>query len=199
MNRGINKLDADKDLQKEASKRVFAYDASLSERAYAVCIAVAMRMKRKVSFNCLKNHSPEDTNEDDLEVLNQSKNDWPPAVPILQQGVEFRGIVTHITDDGILHFLERDDSKIVDKMAKRMKEIVKSKKYNEFDWRAGDICFAKHPTNDKYCRGKIIHIDSTKSLYKVIENFHTYLSIACSNVKISIINYIFSIAYRYIT
>lgn len=40
---------ADKKLQKDAWKRVFARDASLSERATAVGVAAAMKLKRKLS------------------------------------------------------------------------------------------------------------------------------------------------------
>lgn len=195
---------ADKELEKAAGRRVFAPDASLSERVFGACIAITMRIKRKLSFNCgglncFKSHSPKDTNEDDLEVLNKPKNDWPSAVPILQQGIELRGIVTHITDEGILHFLERNDSKIVDNMSKRIKAIVESKKNEEFDWQIGDICFAKHPTHDKFCRGKVIHIGPNKSSYKVIKNFNAHSSVSYIDDKITIINCIFSIAYRFIT
>lgn len=183
---GINRLDeikCDKD-----KSRVFA-----AERAKTFHIRVGMRVKRKVldmvwALNCTKNHSSEDTNEHGLEVSNRSEIDSPPATPTsptLQHG-----IVTYVMDEGTLYFVGRNDSKNVENVFKRLKE--------KNDCRVGDICFAKHPVADKFCRDRIIHIDPTKPLHKVIKHINLYRSIKKSQ-NFNNRSHFSSITYRQIT
>lgn len=102
-------------------------------------------------------------------LVPDSDQEWPQALPLQLPAQPLRGIVTHVTKTGIIHFLEESDCVVANDMSNQIKAIVKSqpKTRTNWVWKIDDICFSKYEEDGEFYRAKIVDINFEEGIYTV--------------------------------
>lgn len=104
--------------------------------------------------------SDDDGDDDDDQVEQREQfPEWLPAMPIANI---VRGVVTHITHQGTIFFMEQQNCDLAADISQQIKSIIegldpKGQAQDEY-WRHGQPCFAKYEDGEYY-RGLIVKIN----------------------------------------